>query len=217
MSLLKKIKKYAKKVTFVLGLCGILAWIVMGIGTSLAWFRDTSPQLNNIFHFADFEVEVSYRTPQGGWAILEGDTEIFNSAARYEPNHTQVVFLKAENIGDRAFQLQTSVAVTDSNESTNVLGESFRLQNYLKFGLAVFDTEADMIAAFENRESAQSFAVNPLNQYAKQVPSVAPQQTVYFALVVTMPESVGNVANFDDGEIPMVELGVVVRADQIRN
>lgn len=217
MILFAKLKTIYKKLAFVLGLFALILWLVLGAGTSLAWFSDTSNEVNNVFHFADFGVEVSYRTPDGQWAPLEGDAPIFDENAVYEPGYTQVIFLKATNVGDRDFSLQTSVVVTDFTVPTNVFGHSFYLQEYLRFGLALFETEAELEASVIDRAAANRIAVEDLGDYSVTTTPVSPEQTVYMAIIVRMPEEVGNQANYRGDVVPKVDLGVILRADQIRN
>ena len=52
-------KKPHKRIALALSLCALIIWGILGTGASLAWFTDTSPEINNIFHFAEFDVEVS--------------------------------------------------------------------------------------------------------------------------------------------------------------
>ena len=43
-----------------------------------------------------------------------------------------------------------------------------------------------------------------------------PDGTVYLALIVRMPEEVANEANYRESDTPKVELGITVKADQIK-
>ena len=45
-----------KRIAFIISLVALVVWVILGTGASLAWFSDTSPEINNIFHFADFEL-----------------------------------------------------------------------------------------------------------------------------------------------------------------
>ena len=38
----------------------------------MAWFADTSEEIKNIFHFGKFDLEVSYRLPDGSWKPMDG-------------------------------------------------------------------------------------------------------------------------------------------------
>ena len=191
---------------------------VLGTGASLAWFADSDTEVNNIFHFADFSVSVAYQEADGTWADVDGATEIFERNARYEPGYTQVVYLRVENSGDRAFRFDTAVTVTGYTVATNVFGQSFSLQDYLRFGFVTAATEADVKARVATRSAAQAIATTPLNRY-HEADQPDEELTVdgvrYVALVVYMPEDVGNIANYDGGLVPTVDLGIIVTADQI--
>ena len=52
-----------KRIALALSLCALIIWGILGTGASLAWFTDTSPEINNIFHFADFDLVVAHRLP----------------------------------------------------------------------------------------------------------------------------------------------------------
>ena len=59
-----------KRIALVLSLLALIVWGILGTGTSLAWFTDTSPEINNIFHFADFELEVSHYIGEEKWETM---------------------------------------------------------------------------------------------------------------------------------------------------
>ena len=54
-----------------------------------------------------------------------------------------------------------------------------------------------------------------LNNYATEKEYLKAGQETYMALIVRMPEEIGNVANYRGNTIPRVELGVIVSASQI--
>lgn len=211
-------KKTYTRVALILSIVIMVTWALMGTGTSLAWFTDTDEEVKNIFHFADFDLEVKYRTEDGQWKTIEGATELFNDEALYEPGYTQVVYLQVTNKGDVPFDFKTAVSVTDYTEATNVFGQKFHLQDYLRFGLTpAVGTEAEMDAMVDNRASAKAYATVPLSNYATDAAPLAAGDMVYMALVVQMPEDVDNVANYRGAVIPRVELGLIVTATQQKN
>ena len=55
----------------------------------------------------------------------------------------------------------------------------------------------------------------PLHQYDTDPVILEPGETECIALIVRMPEEVGNIANYRGNTIPNVELGITVKADQI--
>ena len=206
-----------KRIALVLSLCVLLIWAILGTGASLAWFTDTSPEINNIFHFAEFDLVVSHRLTDGKWQEVDSQTKIFDEEALYEPGYVQVVYLKVENKGDRDFKFSTAVNVNGCIVATNVFGQDFMLQDYLKFGIKTADTEEEMKNSIPDRESAVEIASEPLhNYYETGAFELAPGGTKYIALIVRMPEEVGNVANYRGDTVPEVDLGITVKADQIK-
>ena len=209
-------KKYIKQIALALSLCALLVWAILGTGASLAWFTDASPEINNIFHFAEFDLVVSHRLTDGKWEEVDGKTKIFNEEALYEPGYVQAVYLKVENKGTVPFKFDTAVNVNGCIKATNVFGQPFMLQEYLKFGLATANTEEEMKNSIPDRDAAVEIANEPLHNYYKSGSfELAPGKTKYIALIVRMPEEVGNIANYRGNVIPKVELGITVKADQI--
>ena len=158
-----------KKIALCISLLLVMVWCVLGTGASLAWFVDTDEEVKNVFHFAEFDLEVSHRLENGSWEKVEQDTKIFDDKALYEPGHTQVVYLKIENKGTVPFDFKTAVSVTDYTLATNVFGQSFQLQDYLKFGLATANTEAELYEKVASRELAKELAVMPLSNYSTEI------------------------------------------------
>lgn len=210
-------KKTYTRIALAVSIVLVIIWGIMGTGTSLAWFTDVDEEVKNIFHFADFDLEVEYRAQDGQWKTIEGNTQIFDDGALYEPGYTQVVYLRVTNKGDVPFDFKSAVSVTDYTVATNVFGQKFHLQDYLKFGLTpAVETEAEMDALVANRELAVCYATMPLSNYSTDTAALDAERTVYMALVVRMPEEVDNVANYRGEAIPRVELGLIISATQQR-
>ncbi len=218
-------KTLYKRIALAFSLCAIIIWGILGTGASLAWFVDTTPEMNNIFHFADFDLKVSYLDENKEWDEIEADTEIFDKNALYEPGYVQVVYLKVENEGDLPFNFHTAVNVNDCVAATNVFGTEFLLQDYLKFGVISDITEDYVLSGSLIRDIAKEnaqipldeIADMPLHNYATDPVRLEAEGEAYIALIVRMPEEVGNVANYRGDTVPTVELGITVKADQIQN
>lgn len=209
-----KNKNLYKKIALILSLCLIAFWAILGTGASLAWFTDTSEEVKNIFHVAEFDLVVSHRLEDGTYEEIDGQTKIFDDEALYEPGYVQVVYLKIENRGTVPFDCYTAVNVNGATTATNVFGQQFWLHDYLKFGVAFASTEAVMDDLVSEREKAEEIATMKLQNYDTDVVSLAPGEVAYLALVVRMPQEVGNEANYRGGEIPKVELGLIIKAEQ---
>ena len=206
-----------KKIALALSLCALIIWGILGTGASLAWFKDTTPDINNIFHFADFDLVVSHQLTDGKWEEITDNTELFNKDALYEPGYVQVVYLKVENKGDRDFVFYTGVNVNGCTTATNVFGSTFKLQDYLRFGITVSATPEAMKNSVANREIASSAAKMKLHNYDTETVLLKPEQASYIALVVRMPDDVNNFANYRGNPFPEVELGITLKAEQIKN
>lgn len=206
-----------KKIALVLSLCALIAWSLLGTGASLAWFKDTSPELNNIFHFAEFDLEVSHQLTDGKWEVVNDQTELFDKEALYEPGYVQVVYLRVENKGDVPFNFYTAVNVNGYTTATNLFGQAFNLQDHLRFGITVSETVEAMKNSVATREVAKTVADKKLHNYETETAVLQPKQACYIALVVRMPENVGNIANYRSDKPPVVELGLTVKAEQLKN
>ncbi len=205
-----------KKAAFALSLMLIVFWTVLGTGTSLAWFYDESDEVRNIFHFAEFEVGLSYRQEDGSYRSIEGNASIFDDEALYEPGYVQTVVMKVENKGEVPFNFRTAVFVTNYTLATNMFGIEYALQDYIRFGLCIDHDENALMEKIANRDLAVSLAELPLNDYSTEQLYLDAGKCAYIALIVRMPDDVNNMANHGGDRIPMVELGVIVNAEQIK-
>ena len=212
-----KNKNLYKKIALILSLCLIAVWAILGTGASLAWFTDTSEEVKNIFHVAEFDLVVSHRLEDGTYEEIDGQTKIFDDEALYEPGYVQVVYLKIENRGTVPFDFQTAVTVTDYTVATNIFGQQFNLQDYLKFGIVTAETESELDSKLEERDLAKEAATMKLSNYSSDIAELEAGGETYMAIIVHMPEEVGNDANYRGDKIPRVELGIIVNATQQKN
>lgn len=210
-------RKKITKVALILSVVLMIAWSILGTGATIAWFTDATPAIKNSFVIGQLDLDVYYKNDiEKEYAPVERDTEVFNRYARYEPNYTQVVYLRVENNGDIPFQYKFSVDLIGSEDSVNVYGLPLHLPKYLRYGVVYGDSEADL-----TRQLAQYYADHDMeylafNQYSKvDDVIVAPGGARYVALVVYMPWETGNEANYMTGQkIPQVFLGLTVFAQQ---
>jgi predicted ribosomally synthesized peptide with SipW-like signal peptide len=214
--------KFNKKTALIVSVCLPVVWSIMGTTTTLAWFTDTTDVARNTFRIGHLELAVSYKNQtMDDYAPVESDSAVFDDKALYEPNYTQVVHLKVENVGDMAFDYQLMVDAFDYTDSISVNGNVIHLPRYLKFGVIFGDTEAQL-----EREAAQMVAdlemgevedtVKALGDFSqKDTVTVEPGKTRYVAIVIYMPKSVGNEANHMKNQVPPeIKLGLTVYAQQ---
>lgn len=208
-------KKVFTKTALVLSACLMIVWCILGTGSSIAWFVDESPEVKNIFNIGEFDLVVSHKTDKG-YEEIKNDTKVFDDEALYEPGYVQVVYLKIENKGTVAFDYNLSVIPNLDTivMAKNVYGNDIYLPDYLKFGVAFADSEAELEQLVATRELAKTQATAPLSTYMSEKENMEAGGVKYVAVIIRMPEEVGNAANYRGDTSPSVELGIIVKAVQ---
>lgn len=240
-----KLKKYYKQIAFALSIVMLLVWSLMGAGTSLAWFHDTSDTAHNVFNFADFEISVQYsQTLDDSDAVNKTSFNEFDSLtdvflgpdgfhALYEPGFVQVVYFRIENKGSVPFKLTSGLCVTGKKIVQNENGEDIDLTNYLKYGIKVASEPSGLSDIKSDRNAAVAISNNWIKPNLKEdvqdltdtaiynFPGKADEIEVeagghaYYALVIRMPEEVGNEANYRGPLAPELLMGISFTATQV--
>ena len=210
-------RTFAKK-GLILSVCMLIMWAVMGTGTTIAWFTDTTPAVKNTFLIGYLDLDVFYRNDVvTEYTPVDSQTPVFNDEALYEPGYTQVVYLRIENNGEIDFDYKLSVIRNSYQDSISVLGTTLHLPKYLRFGVVFGEDEPtltrEVARALTEPETMEALL---LNQYSRLDTEPIPVDGErYAALIVYMPEEVGNEANYMCGaDVPTVELGLTVYAQQ---
>lgn len=222
-------QKSIKRALLLSGLA-LLVCVSMLIGSTFAWFTDSVTSTNNIIQSGTLDIVLEYKSNWSDkWTPVDSNTKIFKEGALYEPGYTEVVYLRVSNAGSLALKYLLSFNIATDEKSTNVYGEEFRLSEYLKVGTYVQDEYSSgfnyanilMPTMFGDRESALSnVTLNTVKDAASIIRKNAPilpgdDTAQVVAIVLTMPETVGNEANTMPGvEAPYIELGVNLLATQ---
>ena len=195
----------------------MLLCVTMLMGTTFAWFTDSVSSMNNIIKSGNLDVELYYSYDAENWDLVDEGDMIFNRNTLWEPGHTEVVYLKVKNAGSLALKYRLGVNVVSETTGTNAAGEIFKLSNYIKFG-----TIEGQDAKFETRDAARDAVVNGkvisagYTKGSSLLPANEGISEEYVALVVYMPESVGNEANHKTGTVaPEITLGINLVATQM--
>lgn len=210
-----KRKKWIK-VSLAFSACLFVLWWALGTGATLAWFSDTD-SVRNEFQIGLLDLDVSYKNDiVTDYTPMQSATTVFNDQALYEPGYTQVVYLKIDNNGDVDFNYKMSVTVTDFTNGKNAWGEDIYLPNYLRYGVVFAESETQLREMVKDRLNSRTHAENNLGTWSEVSPYTfeAGEESHYAALIVYMPEEVGNSANYRGFTEPRVELGITVFAQQ---
>lgn len=206
-------KKSVTKIAFALSVVMLILWCLLGAGTTLAWFTDTTLTQKNTFIIGELDLEVSHKV-EDGYVTVKTDTMLFDDKALYEPGYVQVVYLKIENNGNVDFDYVMSVDVVSSIPAINVFGDEIFLEKYLRFGVITADTESEVTALTVNRDVAKNIATLELDSFMSEPRNLEAGGEDYASLVVYMPENINNVANYRDDTKPEINLGITVKATQ---
>ncbi len=192
--------------------------VSMLIGTTFAWFTDSVTSSNNRIVAGNLDIELYYQNDEtNDWVQVNSNTNIFKDPTEtlWEPGHTEVVKLKIVNEGSLALKYQLGVNIVSEVGSINAEGDPFKLSDYIYFGIV------DGVQDFENRDKAIS-GVQHNAMLIKQgytTESIALEagkdSAAYLTMVVYMPTTVGNEANYAEGaDVPVINLGLNLYATQ---
>ena len=206
-------QKNSTKKSLVLSVISLLLCLSMLAGTTFAWFTDSVTSGKNRILAGNLDIELEYLDNNGKWQTVTEQTNVFEQNTLWEPGHTEVVYLRVKNAGSLAFKYQLGVNVASETGSVNVNGEPFKLSEFIEFGAVegVKTPFADRTAA----RRAVSVSEPLASGYTAFGTMSAGATEQYTALVVFMPESVGNEANYKTGETaPEIFLGIDLFATQ---
>ncbi|MBE6673117.1 MAG: hypothetical protein E7599_06325 [Ruminococcaceae bacterium] len=203
----KKMKR-----SLVLVVMSIVLCVAMLMGTTFAWFTDSEVSFNNIIRSGNLDIELEYSTDMKDWKTVSNTTQLF-SDGYWEPGHTEVVYFRLVNLGSLALKYHFGINIVSEVSSVNVNGEPFLLSDYI-----YFDVVDEVKAPYANRGEAIAATEKPTiigTGYSKSGTMLTQNQEQTMALVVYMPETVGNEANHKTGaKVPEITLGVNVFATQ---
>ena len=191
----------------------ILMCVAMLIGTTFAWFTDTASTGVNKIQAGNLKMEVSYKnTSDGEFAVLNESTNVFMKDTLWEPGHVEYAVLKVKNTGTLALKYKLGINIVGETGSINVLGNEFKLSDYIKFGVVDEDlsgkTRDEMVAAVTDSKLIKE-------GYSKESHLDTTDANETVTLVVWMPTDVGNKANYKVGAaVPEINLGINVAATQ---
>jgi predicted ribosomally synthesized peptide with SipW-like signal peptide len=192
-------------------------------GTTYAWFTDSASSAASTIQSGNLDIGLEvYSKSAGKYVTVDSSTDLFAAASNdstgpWEPGHAEVVYLKVSNLGSLTLKYQLTVSKVSETAGKNANGDDIYLSKYLKYGL-VNNVQAGDLNSRSAAVAAADTNAKALDQYSDintLDPKGAGTADQYVALVVYMPETVDNDANYAAGsDIPTIKLGVTAAAVQ---
>ena len=215
--------KRATKRALLTSVTALVMCVVMLAGTTFAWFTDTASTGVNKIQAGNLDIELAYKntyipdetpTLDGGFAAVTENTKVFDEDALWEPGHVEYVVLKISNAGTLALKYKLGINIAEEKGSKSVVdNKDFKLSDYIKF--AVIDGDKgglgrDVLVAAAGAGTELSKGYTPTEEHLLK------GENKIVTLVVWMPKSVGNEANYDAAvaKAPVINLGINVVATQ---
>ena len=200
-------KKNTRKALLV-SMLSLLLCFSMLVGTTFAWFTDSVTSSNNVIKAGNLDIKLEYLT-DNGWADVDGASDILTNEL-WEPGVVEVAYLRVENAGSLAFKYKLGVNILSEIDGVNKAGESFKLSDYIKFGVVEgvngetdkYTTREAAVAAVENAKKISAGYTKASNMFEGD--------ELYLALVVWMPTDVTDVANHNGINVPYLKIGSMV-------
>ena len=204
-------RKNSTRKALLLSCLSLLLCMSMLVGTTFAWFTDSVSTTNNIITAGNLDVNLYWSTNGADWTAVNANTNIFKTETLWEPGHTEVVYLKVVNEGTLALKYDLVVNVASELAGTNVAGEAFKLSDYILYNVTEGITTYANSAAARGNETGDKLNV----AYGTSSQLLNQGQSATLTMVVFMPTTVGNEANYlKDTAAPVINLGVSLFATQ---
>ena len=185
----------SSKRALLLSALAIVLCIAMLIGTTYAWFTDTASTAVNKIQSGNLGVQLEYSKDFSEWKKVNDTTKLFEDSTVWEPGRTEIVYLRVKNAGTLALKYTLGIYNLYNSTGKNVLGNKYRLSDYVKLGAAEADAAYADRAAAINAVDADAKLISDIDNSGMAGASLEPNDTKIYALVLYMPTEVGNEAN----------------------
>lgn len=217
-------KKNSLKRALFASVLSLILCFSMLVGSTFAWFTDSVSSDTNKIVAGNLDVELEYKKVVGGvatdWAPVVGRSDIFDPNALWEPGRIEVVYLKVSNLGSLALKYALSVTVANETVGLTEAGQPVKLSDHLVFttvemndALTVYTEEEARALAEAGSKGMESYIGSTKALEAKDKAN----DEDYVALIVYMPKTVGNEANYRGTAVPTIALGINLVATQYTN
>ncbi len=229
-------KKSTTRRALFMSFASMFLCFTMLLGTTYAWFTDSVESDVNKIVAGNLDIELEYWN-DGAWDKVGDKDNIFNPNAKWEPGHAEVVYLRVSNLGDLALKYLFSIDAVEERIGLTKDGKQIKLSDHLLFGIIdnvdgtpitadMFGTDRDAaIAAVKNPQpfsetiSDQHSVASSFGNLAAKAENEVEYPNDTIAVVVWMPSTVGNEANHNGVNIPMIkfQLNLMATQDTVEN
>ncbi len=197
----------------------LLLCFAMLMGTTFAWFTDSSASGSNVITAGNLDIVVEYTLDGETWKTLDGANDLF-SKGLWEPGHTEVVALRIKNNGTLALKYAANMNIVNETKGKTKDGADIVLSDILTVTTVthqvnqVGDILLDMVfGGSQNTDTGAAKAFKSGNILASDQELLA-GDAHYVIITVDMAETVGNEANHNGTNIPSINFGINVLATQ---
>ena len=195
-----------------LSLISIALYIALLLGTTFAWFSDSSYSDNNIITAGKVDIDLQYWDGEH-WQDVQRSSELINNDADWDSGHAEVVYLKIKNAGSLETRCNLSVKIVEETAGISMTGEEILLSKYIYVDAAdgvdgennpFADRDAAMNITTENTRVCDGFTKCSVLDISDEV---------YVALVIYMPERLE--VNHNGIDIPHIRLQIGAYATSV--
>ena len=189
------------KRAFLTSFAAIILCFAMLTGTTFAWFTDSVTSENNVIKSGNLDITLEYYNGTS-WVDVKDASDIL-AGDLWEPGYVDVAYLRIKNAGSLAFKYNLGVNIVSETAGTNVNGEELVLSDYIYFD--VIEGVDGKTQAYKTREDALKVTTEQnliSDGYHLLDELLAGSDFTYLAMVVYMPDSVGNDANYKTSDDP---------------
>jgi predicted ribosomally synthesized peptide with SipW-like signal peptide len=220
-------KKSTSKKALIASAAAVSLSALLLAGTTYAWFTDSASSATSVIKSGNLAVGFQvYDANEEAWVDVTEDTNLLtvsttNTTGLWEPGHVETVQLKVTNEGSLALKYYLAINTPLETPGKDADGNDIWISEYLKYALVKGSESADV----STREKAEEVFENSANVY--DLSEYSAEEVLYpdgldgldseefITLVIFMPSSVGNEANFVSGEaVPTLQLSAKLYATQ---
>ena len=197
----------------------LLLCFTMLLGTTFAWFTDSSLSGSNVIAAGNLDIVVEYTLDGENWNPLDGADDLFQMSL-WEPGHTEVVALRITNAGSLALKYKADMNIIDEKIGKTSDGKNIILSEILTVSTLVQQKnqigDIALMLAFNGENSVayeQTTKLKSENILRSDV-ELLPDDVHYLIVKIDMADTVGDEANHNGTDIPSINFGINVLATQ---